>query len=94
MNSIEYENRCRSLGKLELLRRILPGLWCGGMVKNLMIDRHSFENGKIVLYRLEGRPKGYFNYRIKVPNGKGYKVGGTGTDDLYEARKQADQQTG
>ena len=64
-----------------------------------MIDPHaqkqgrqstSFHDGKVVLYQLENRPKQKWLCRIKVPNGKGYLYRGTGTQDLYEARKFAD----
>ena len=50
----------------------------------------SLQNGKVVLYQLENRPKQLWLCRIKVPNGSGYLYRGTGTSDLYEARKFAD----
>lgn len=54
------------------------------------INQHRFHDGKIVLYQLEGRPKQLWLCRIKVPNGPGYISRGTGTSDLYQARKFAD----
>lgn len=55
-----------------------------------MINQQSFRDGKIVLYQLENRPKQLWLCRIKVPKGTGYVYRGTGTSDLYEARKFAE----
>lgn len=60
------------------------------MSKNKVINQQSFHDGKVVLYQLENRPRQKWLCRIKVPNGKGYLYRGTGTQDLYEARKFAD----
>ena len=56
-----------------------------------VVNQQSFKDGKIVLYQLENRPKRLWLCRIKIPNGKGYVYRGTGTADLYEARKFADE---
>ena len=60
------------------------------MGKDRVINSQSFHDGKVVLYQLENRPKQLWLCRIKVPNGSGYLYRGTGTSDLYEARKFAD----
>lgn len=60
------------------------------MSKNKVVNQQSFHDGKVVVYQLENRPKQKWLCRIKVPNGKGYLYRGTGTQDLYEARKFAD----
>ena len=60
------------------------------MAKDRVINNHSFYDGKVVLYQLENRPKQKWLCRLKVPNGVGYLYRGTGTSDLYEARKFAD----
>jgi hypothetical protein len=52
-----------------------------------MINQTILKDGKIVLYQLENRPKQLWLCRIKVPKGVGYVYRGTGTSDLYEARK-------
>jgi len=56
-----------------------------------VINQQSFHDGKVVLYQLENRPKQLWLCRMKVPNGTGYIYRGTGTSDLYEARKVADE---
>jgi integrase len=56
-----------------------------------VVNQQSFQDGKIVLYQLQNRPKRLWLCRIKIPNGKGYVYRGTGTADLYEARKFADE---
>ena len=61
------------------------------MAKDKVINSQSFQDGKIVLYQLANRPKQKWLCRIKVPNGTGYLYRGTGTSDLYEARKFADK---
>jgi integrase len=55
-----------------------------------MINQQSLRDGKIVLYKLENRPKQLWLCRIKIPKGTGYVYRGTGTSDLYEARKFAE----
>ena len=60
------------------------------MGKEKVINSQSFHDGKIVLYQLENRPRKKWLCRLKVPNGTGYVYRGTGTSDLYEARKFAD----
>ena len=60
------------------------------MPKDGVINSQSFQDGKIVLYQLENRPKQLWLCRLKVPNGTGYLYRGTGTSDFYEARKFAD----
>ena len=60
------------------------------MSKNKVINQQSFHDGNVVLYQLENRPRQKWLCRIKVPNGKGYLYRGTGTQELYEARKFAD----
>jgi integrase len=61
------------------------------MAANKVINSETFHDGKIVIYQLENRPKQKWLCRIKIPNGSGYVYRGTGTSDLYEARKFADQ---
>jgi integrase len=56
-----------------------------------VINQQSFHDGKVVLYQLEGRPKNLWLCRIKIPNGSGYVYRGTGSSDLYEARKKAEE---
>jgi hypothetical protein len=56
-----------------------------------VINQQSFHDGKVVLYQLENRPKRLWLCRMKVPHGAGYIYRGTGTSDLYEARKLADE---
>ena len=60
------------------------------MANGRIINRQSFRDGKIVIYQLEDRPKQLWICRIKLPNEPGYVYRGTGTSDLYEARKFAD----
>lgn len=60
------------------------------MSTSKVINQQAFQDGKIVLYQLEGRPKQLWLCRIKVPKAKGYIYRGTGTSDLYQARKFAD----
>lgn len=60
------------------------------MPASKVINQQRFHDGKVVLYQLEGRPKQLWLCRIKVPNGNGYVYRGTGTADLYQARKFAD----
>ena len=60
------------------------------MAASRVINQQSFHDGKLVLYQLENRPKRLWLCRIKVPNGTGYIYRGTGTSDLYEARKFAE----
>ena len=60
------------------------------MTDSKMTNRQSFNDGKIVLYQLENRPKNLWLCRIKVPKGKGYVYRGTGTSDPYQARKFAE----
>src|SRR6185312_1627797 len=60
------------------------------MGKNQVINSQSFHDGKVVIYQLKNRPKQKWLCRLKVPNGVGYLYRGTGTSDLYEARKFAD----
>jgi integrase len=55
-----------------------------------VVNQQSFHDGKLVLYQLENRPKHLWLCRIKVPNGTGYIYRGTGTSDLYGARKFAE----
>ena len=55
-----------------------------------MINQQTLKDGKIVLYQLADRPKKLWLLRIKVPKGIGYVYRGTGTSDLYEARKFAE----
>jgi integrase len=57
------------------------------MTTSKMINQTILKDGKIVLYQLENRPKQLWLCRIKVPKGVGYVYRGTGTSDLYEARK-------
>lgn len=60
------------------------------MGKAKVINSQSFHDGKVVLYQLENRPQQKWLLRLKVPNGAGYLYRGTGTSDVYEARKFAD----
>jgi integrase len=60
------------------------------MVASRVINQQSFQDGKLVLYQLENRPRKLWLCRIKVPNGTGYIYRGTGTSDFYEARKFAE----
>lgn len=60
------------------------------MSKNKVVNQQRFQDGKIVLYQLEGRPKQLWLCRIKNPKGTGYLYRGTGAADLYQARKFAD----
>ena len=60
------------------------------MTKNKVVNQQKFQDGKIVLYQLEGRPQKLWLCRIKIPKGKGYVYRGTGVADLYKARKFAD----
>ena len=60
------------------------------MAHSKVINQQSFHDGRVVLYQLENRPKKLWLCRIKVPGGTGYIYRGTGTSDLYEARKFAD----
>lgn len=60
------------------------------MSKNKVVNQQKFQDGKIVLYQLEGRPQKLWLCRIKIPKGKGYVYRGTGVADLYKARKFAD----
>ena len=60
------------------------------MAASKVINQQSFHDGKVVLYQLENRPKRLWLCRMKVPNGVGYIYRGTGTSELYEARKFAD----
>jgi len=55
-----------------------------------VINSQSFHDGKVVLYQLENRPRKKWLCRLKIPNGTGYLYRRTGTSDLYEARKFAD----
>src|SRR5271170_41087 len=61
------------------------------MADSAVTNRQSFHDGKVVLYQLGNRPKKLWLCRIKVPGGRGYVYRGTGTPDLYEARKFADE---
>jgi integrase len=60
------------------------------MSKSKVTNSQSFHDGKVVLYQLENRPRQKWLCRLKVPQGSGYLYRGTGTSDLYEARKFAD----
>jgi integrase len=60
------------------------------MTASKVINQQSFNDGRIVLYQLENRPKRLWLCRIKVPGGKGYVYRGTGSSDFYEARKFAE----
>lgn len=60
------------------------------MSTSKVINHQILKDGKIVLYQLENRPKQLWLCRIKVPKGTGYVYRGTGTSDLYEARKFAE----
>src|SRR4029078_3704238 len=60
------------------------------MAKDRVINSQSFHDGKVVIYQIENRRKQKWLCRLKVPNGIGYLYRGTGTSDLYEARKFAD----
>jgi integrase len=60
------------------------------MSRSKVVNSQSFHDGKVVLYQLDNRPRKRWLCRIKVPNGRGYIYRGTGTPDLYEARKFAD----
>lgn len=55
-----------------------------------VINQQSYHDGRVVLYQLEDRPKGLWLCRLKLPKTKGYVYRGTGSSDLYEARKFAD----
>ena len=61
------------------------------MTVSKVINQQIFKDGKIVLYQLADRPKKLWLCRIKVPNNKGYVYRGTGTSDLFEARKFAEE---
>ena len=60
------------------------------MSASKVINHQILKDGKIVLYQLKNRPKQLWLCRIKVPKGTGYVYRGTGTSDLYEARKFAE----
>jgi integrase len=60
----------------------------GDMAK--VINQQSFRDGRVVLYQLSDRPQQKWLCRLKIPNASGYVYRGTGTADLYEARKFAD----
>lgn len=55
-----------------------------------MINSQSFRDGKVLLYQLENRPQQKWLCRLKVPKSSGYLYRGTGTSELYEARRFAD----
>ncbi|MFM8858814.1 MAG: hypothetical protein ACKOEW_01700, partial [Methylocystis sp.] len=61
------------------------------MAASKVINQQSFKDGKIVLYQLADRPKKLWLCRIRIPKGTGYVYRGTGTSDLYEARKFAEE---
>jgi integrase len=61
------------------------------MTASKVINQQVFKDGKIVLYQLADRPKKLWLCRIKVPKNKGYVYRGTGTSDLFEARKFAEE---
>ena len=61
------------------------------MCASKVINSQSFHDGKVVLYQLEDRPQKRWLCRLKVPNGTGYIYRGTGTSDLFTARKYADE---
>lgn len=60
----------------------------GSMSK--VVNQQSFHDGRVVLYQLSDRPQKKWLCRLKIPNTSGYLYRGTGTSDLYEARKFAD----
>jgi len=61
------------------------------MATSKVINQQILKDGKIVLYQLADRPKKLWLCRIKVPKSTGYVYRGTGTSDLYEARKFAEE---
>jgi hypothetical protein len=61
------------------------------MTASKVINQQVFKDGKIVLYQLADRPKKLWLRRIKVPKNKGYVYRGTGTSDLFEARRFAEE---
>ena len=63
----------------------------GSMTASKVINQQVFKDGKIVLYQLADRPKKLWLCRIKVPKNKGYVYRGTGTSDLFEARRFAEE---
>jgi hypothetical protein len=64
------------------------------MKSTKVVNQQILKDGKIVLYQLADRPKKLWLCRIKVPKGTGYVYRGTGTSDLYEARKFAEDPCG
>ena len=56
-----------------------------------ILDKHEYQDGRIVLYR-RGDISDNSNYtaRLRVPKASGYVIRSTGTSDLFEARKYAE----
>jgi integrase len=59
------------------------------MVESIL-DKHEFEDGRIVLYR-RGDIADNSNYtvRLRIPKASGYVIRSTGTADLFQARRFA-----
>lgn len=55
-----------------------------------ILDKHEFEDGRIVLYR-RGDIADNSNYtvRLRIPKASGYVIRSTGTADLFQARRFA-----
>jgi integrase len=60
------------------------------MGKSYEIDAHSFRDGRIVLYKRPNLKKPVWQVRLRVPGVRGYVIRTTGSSDLYEARRFAD----
>ena len=57
-----------------------------------ILDKHEFLDGRIVIYRRgDIGDKSNFSVRLRIPKASGYVVRSSGTSDLHEARKFADE---
>ena len=56
-----------------------------------ILDKHEFQDGRIVLYR-RGDIGDNSNYsvRLRIPKASGYVIRSSGTSDLFQARKFAE----
>lgn len=56
-----------------------------------ILDKHEFLDGRIVIYRRgDIGDNSNFSVRLRIPKASGYVVKSSGTSDLYEARKFAE----
>jgi len=58
--------------------------------KSYELNAQSFNSGRVVLYQRAGRKKSLWQARIKVPNGAGYIIKSTKTEDFNEAYRWAE----